>query len=193
MRSKGQSKQAKAADGKYRIGYTIAGESRQRRYSELERSRAHRKKHRRNGVAIAVVTVVLLAVAAVFAVMSLRLAEQREAERLAEMEAELTPTVAIIDENASEAVSARVTEFVAHLEADVKEYGLKVERVVLPFQKAREIHVYLEGRTEYYKMTIDRSSAVQAEDMAEMVKYLNGRGVVCEYVDLRVKGKAYYK
>ena len=42
-------------------------------------------------------------------------------------------------------------------------------------------------------MTIDRGSAVQAEDMSHMVNYLVEHEINCEYVDLRVKGRAYYK
>lgn len=124
---------------------------------------------------------------------SLDAAANREAEMRAELEESLTPTVPIIDQNASESVSSRVNEFVALLENDVIAYGLSVERVVLPAQKAREMHVYVVGRSEYYKMTLDRRSAVQAEDMSRMVKYLSEREIECEYVDLRVEGRAYYK
>ena len=42
-------------------------------------------------------------------------------------------------------------------------------------------------------MTMDRSSAVQAEDMARMIRYLDGKKIRATYVDLRVEGKAYFK
>ena len=183
----------KSQSNTFRVGYTIAGESRAKRQDELERTKAHKRKSLHNRVAIAMAVLLVVILIGVITTISIKVADSREAERQAEIREALTPTVQILDENANTAISSRVTEFVARLENDVTDYGLKVERVVLPFQKAREVHVYLVGRTEYYKMTIDRSSAVQAEDMHAMVKYLDDREIVCEYVDIRVKGKAYYK
>lgn len=183
----------KSQGGQFRVGYTIAGESRQKRQAELERSKAHKKKSRKNRVAVAAAVLFLVILVGAIATISIRVANEREAALMAEIQESLTPTVDIIDQNANTEISSRVTEFVARLEADAKEYNLEVERVVLPYQKAREVHVYLVNHAEYYKMTIDRSSAVQAEDMAHMSAYLYERGISCEYVDLRVKGKAYFK
>ena len=42
-------------------------------------------------------------------------------------------------------------------------------------------------------MTSERGSAVQIEDAERMMRYLDGKGLTPEYVDLRVEGKAYYK
>jgi hypothetical protein len=42
-------------------------------------------------------------------------------------------------------------------------------------------------------MSVDRDTAVQAEDMAHMIRYLDEKGISCDYVDLRIEGKAYYK
>ncbi len=103
------------------------------------------------------------------------------------------PTVAIIDENAGNNVSSRTKVFVARLEADAKDYNLKLDHVVLPFQKAREILVFFEGRKEYYKMSSERGSTVQIEDAERMIRYLDSKSLSPEYVDLRVEGKAYYK
>lgn len=183
----------KSQSNTFRVGYTIAGESRAKRQDELERTKQHKRKSLHNKVAIAMAVLLVVILIGVITTISIKIADQREADRQAEIQEALTPTVQIFDENANTAISSRVTEFVAHLESDVKDYNLEVERVVLPFQKAREVHIYLVGRTEYYKMTIDRSSAVQAEDMAAMVKYLDEKAISCEYVDIRVKGKAYYK
>jgi hypothetical protein len=109
-----------------------------------------------------------------------------------EREVSVRPTVVIVDENGgSGGISGRVLEFVARLEEDVAENGLNVDHVVLPFAMLREIDVYVVGRGEYYKMIIDRSSAEQAEDMGRMARWLEENGVVPEYVDLRVRGRAY--
>ena len=183
----------KSQSNAFRVGYTIAGESRAKRQDELERTKAHKRKNLHNRVAIAIAVLLVVILIGAITTISIRVANRREAERQAEIQEALTPTVPILDENANTEISSRVNEFVAHLQSDATDYGLEVERVVLPFQKAREVHVYLVGRTEYYKMTIDRSSAVQAEDMSAMVKYLDEKELSPEYVDIRVKGKAYYK
>ena len=110
-----------------------------------------------------------------------------------EMERVREPIAEIIDENAGGVVSARVKEFVVRLEDDLAYEGYKVLRVVLPFQKTRQVDVYLEDRVEYYKLSIDRGSAVSAEDVARMVRYLNAKELMVGYVDVRVEGKAFYK
>ena len=71
--------------------------------------------------------------------------------------------------------------------------NIAIDRVVLPAQKAREIRVFITERGEYYKMSLDRGSAVQAEDLARMRHYLEEKGISPSYVDLRVEGRAYYK
>ena len=90
-------------------------------------------------------------------------------------------------------MSDRVKEFVVRLENDMKSEGMTIDRIVLPYQKARQIDVYVVGRKEYYKLSIDRDSAVQAEDLGRMSRYLDNKSISCEYVDLRVEGKAFYK
>ena len=183
----------KSQGGQFRVGYTIAGESRQKRQAELERSKAHKKKSRKNRVAVAAAVLFLVILVGAIATISIRVANEREAALTAEIQESLTPSVDIIDQNANTEISSRVTEFVARLEADAKEYNLEVERVVLPYQKAREVHVYLVNHAEYYKMTIERGSTVQIEDAERMMRYLDGKGLAPEYVDIRVEGKAYFK
>ena len=53
--------------------------------------------------------------------------------------------------------------------------------------------MFVKEREEYYKVSLDRSSAMQAEDMGRMMSFLDENGVKCSYVDLRVEGRAYYK
>lgn len=66
-------------------------------------------------------------------------------------------------------------------------------KVTLPTGMSRELYVDLEGRTEYYKVNLDRETAVTAEDIDRMVRYLEKNGVTPEYVDVRIEEKAYYK
>ena len=46
---------------------------------------------------------------------------------------------------------------------------------------------------EDFKMNIDREPAVSAEDAKRMVNYVTERNIKPEYIDVRVKGKGYYK
>ena len=175
----------------YRVGKTIAGATNNARKRNLEHIAARKKQQRKNALIVLCILIILVSVGIV--------AGNYIAQKAAEREAALTeknplePTVAIVDENVGDNISSRTKVFVARLEADAKDYNLKIDHVVLPFQKAREILVYFDGRKEYYKMTSERGSAVQVEDAERMMRYLDGKALAPEYVDLRVEGRAYYK
>ncbi len=191
-RSDVEASQKKPKDERdYRVGRTIAGATNNARQRNLEHIAARKKQQRKNTI------IVLLILAAIIACSIL--IGQYVNEKIAEREAKIIennptePTVAIIDENAGNNISARVKVFVARLEADAAEKNVAVDHVVLPFQKAREMLVYFVGRKEYYKMTIERGSTVQVEDAERMMRYLDSKELAPEYVDIRVEGKAYYK
>ena len=176
----------------YRVGRTIAGEV----FSDERKAKSERLKERkrtkRKNVATVFGVLVLIALVALVGVHYVSgLIEENSARSVVEETPE--PTVDISDENAATEMSPRAKEFIASLEKDAAIEGLTVDHVILPLNKVREIHVFLSDRNEYYKMTIDRDSAVQAEDMGRMVRYLNRKKIKAEYVDLRVEGKAYYK
>jgi uncharacterized protein YneF (UPF0154 family) len=175
----------------YRVGKTIAGATNNARKRNLEHIAARKKQQRKNALIVLCILIILISVG----IIAGNYIAQKAAEREAALTEEnpLEPTVAIVDENVGDNISSRTKVFVARLEADAKDYNLKIDHVVLPFQKAREILVYFDGRKEYYKMTSERGSAVQVEDAERMMRYLDGKGLKPEYVDLRVEGKAYYK
>ena len=175
----------------WRVGKTIAGTSNPARQRNLEHIALRKKRQRRNAI---IVIAVLIGVGIVSLCIARYLNDLHE-ERLAQMQQAnpMTPTVPIVDENAGQNVSQRAKTFVARLEADAKDFNLEIDHVVLPFQMAREVLVYFKGRTEYYKMTLERGSTVQIEDASRMMVYLDGKEKKVEYVDLRVEGKAYYK
>ncbi len=177
---------------RYRIGRTIAGEAFfDERKAKLERLKERKKTKRKN---VGIVFGVLLLVALIGVVAGHYIAgiiAENNAKKVAP--AVLEPTVDISDENANTKLSKRVKEFVARLEDDVRDEGYLIDHVILPLNKVREIHVYIKERNEYYKMIIDRSSAVQAEDMSRMIHYLDKKKIKPTYVDLRVEGKAFYK
>ena len=100
----------------------------------------------------------------------------------------------IIDENGGKQFSSRVKDYVGLIERDLSDLGFVLAKVILPQGKARELDLYLEGRTIYFKVNIDRGAAESAEDMIRTLKYIEGNGVgVNNYVDVRVEGKAFYK
>ncbi len=176
----------------YRIGRTIAGEAfSDERKAKLERLKARKKTKRKN---VGIVLGVLLLVALIGVVAGHYIAGIIAEENAKKVAPEvLEPTVDISDENANTEISKRVKEFVARLEEDARAEGYSIDHVILPLNKVREIHIYIKKRNEYYKMTIDRSSAVQAEDMGRMIRYLDKKRIKATYVDLRVEGKAFYK
>lgn len=180
-----------ANDSSFRVGRTLAGDAHRALEEKRERA-ADLKKRKFKDTAIAI-GVVLLVASFVAAVISLLIGVVQEYQTANAPSEPTEPTVKIYDENAGNNVSQRVKSFVVRLEDDAKDNGLKLERVILPYQMVREIDVYVEGRSEYYKMSIDRDSAVQAEDMARMILYLTEHEIAPSYVDLRVEGKAYYK
>ncbi len=175
----------------WRVGKTIAGTSNPARQRNLEHIALRKKRQRRNAI---IVILILLALGGLSLCIARYLNDLHE-ERLAQMKQAnpMEPTVPIVDENAGQNVSQRAKVFVARLEADAKDFNLEIDHVVLPFQMAREVLVYFKGRTEYYKMTLERGSTVQIEDASRMMRYLDGKEKKAEYVDLRVEGKAYYK
>ena len=181
----------KNQDERFRVGRAMAGDAFRDRELKQERLQAAKRRQRKN-IATVIGAVVLLGVVLIVAINFIT-------SVIAEREAALAPapvrepTVAIVDENVGENVSDRVKQFVVRLEDDIKLEGLEIDRVVLPYQKVRQIDVYIKDRKEYYKLSVDRSSAVQAEDLGRMLRYLDDKKISCSYVDLRVEGKAYYK
>ena len=175
----------------FRVGKTIAGSANESRKRNLEHIANRKKRQVRN----VVITVFLLGAVAVIAILLVNYFRDIAAEREALLAEDnpMEPTVTIVDENVGNNLSERAKLFVARLEKDAKDSGLEVDHVVLPYQKARELDIYFKNRGEYYKMTMERGSAVQMEDAGRMMRYLDEKDLHPSYVDLRVEGKAYYK
>lgn len=104
------------------------------------------------------------------------------------------PTLEIVDEDAAVTggkISNRMNEYIGQIELDFGDLGYTPTRAVLPSGTVREIDFYFAEFGGYIKTTLDRDTAVTAEDMDRMVRYLNGREF--EYIDVRVEGKGYWK
>lgn len=188
----GQKRGLKTASARFQVGLNYGGELKQKRLKKLERLSLEQKQRRKK---IMSVSLILLAVLLVFAVgmFAVRSAVQKE-KALLEAKTELEePKTPIADENDPGKISLKVKQFVARLEKDVQAKNLELARVSLPQGKAREVDVFLVGRGEYYRLSIERGSAEQAEDMERVIRYLKQKELRAEYVDLRVSGRAYYK
>lgn len=174
-----------------RLGRTIVAE-RERTESESERMIA-RKKAKSKKALMTVISLVILAVAVGLIVITVyKIIEQNRDVTVKTEEKKYVPSVTIEDVG-NAGITERMKEYVGKVEQDFYAYGYKVARAVVPAGKAREIDVYLDGREEYYKLNIDRGSAVSAEDAVRMIKYLDEHDIHPEYVDVRIEERAYYK
>jgi len=174
----------------YKLGKTIVGARGRDRSIELGRMAERRKLWRRNALVWGVCIAVVGGLVAWVALETREMVKEREDAAVDTQKWE--PTVEIVSEGGGQ-VSERMREFVAKLERDFRDLGFGVDKVVLPLGMSREVDVYVGTRGEYYKMSVDRGSAVQAEDAERMMRYLDEREIVVQYVDLRVEGKAYYR
>ena len=85
-------------------------------------------------------------------------------------------------------------EYIANLEEEFSALGYKIVKAHVPVGKIREIDVEIEGFQGLFKISLDRNAAVSAEDAVRMLNYLIGQGIRnCEYVDVRIERKAYWK
>ena len=182
----------RVSDDSFTVGRTIAGASHRSHSMTMERQ-ALRKKRKWRAIAFSFLILALIAAITLIVVSATEIERVRNEENAVRERQAITPTVPVIDENAGGELSSRTREFIVHLESDAKDYGFEIDHIVVPFQKARQLFVFVKEREEYYKVSLDRSSAMQAEDMGRMMSFLDENGVKCSYVDLRVEGRAYYK
>ena len=175
-------------------GKTIAAK-RERLEADSERERA-RKVIRKKKV-MAILAVVLLAGVLLFLAFKafqewVKWASTREEVIIVEKE----PSVDVIDEATSKnaELSTRVKEYIANLEEEFAILGRKVTKAHIPMNKVREIDVEIDGFSGLIKISLDRNPAVSAEDAVRMLDYLAGQGINgCEYIDVRVERKGYWK
>ena len=109
------------------------------------------------------------------------------------------PTVEVVDETGIQAVdnkvlaSDRFLGFIGRTVSRLQTQGFTASKVVLPVSTTRQLLVSIEALPYPIKFSVDRSAGEQAEDAARAIRYLDSRGVVPEYLDVRVAGRAYYK
>lgn len=108
------------------------------------------------------------------------------------------PRVKIIDKNATEVngglvASNRFLSFVGQVVGNLEKEGLHVTKATIPTLTTRQLEVSIKGVKPMFKLTVDRSAGEQSEDIARIVRYMKKRELTPSYVDVRVKGKAFYK
>lgn len=109
------------------------------------------------------------------------------------------PRVEIVDESgipleSGQAVTSnRFLGFVGLAVGLAETHGYKVNQVVLPREKTREVELRLEGVSYPVKLSVDRPAGEQIEDMVRAMKWLSDNGKNPQYLDVRVSGRAFYR
>ena len=89
--------------------------------------------------------------------------------------------------------SSRLIRFLGQTTKAINGYGKgRVSEIVIP-ASTREVDFKLDGRDYLIKTHTDRDPLQQAEDIANTLDYLDSKGIVPEYIDVRVAHRAYYK
>lgn len=172
-----------------KLGRTIVAE-RERAESDSERMMARKKARRKQRTSVVVVILLGIMLALVLYIGVNEISEER---REVEETVEVKIRAQVIDEDNRGQISARTKTYIAQLEADLADLGYTVTKVTLPTGMSRELYVDLEDWAGYFKVNLDRETAVTAEDIDRMVRYLEKNEVTPEYVDVRIEEKAYYK
>lgn len=173
-----------------KLGRTIVAE-RERAESDSERMMARKKARRKQRTSVMIVMLLGVILALVLYVGVNEWKDERQEVSGKTTEVEIRAQV--IDEDNRGQISARTKTYIAQLERDLADLGYIVTKVTLPTGMSRELYVDLEGKEGYFKVNLDREMAVTAEDIDRMVRYLEKNGIVPEYVDVRIEGKAYFK
>lgn len=99
-----------------------------------------------------------------------------------------------IDPSDGVIASNRFLSFLGKVVAGVNASGLgTVKSVTLPPGTSRQVDMTIEGRKYTYKLQMDREPTGQVADVAAITRYLDGKQLTPDYVDVRVVSKAYYR
>ena len=172
-------------------GQTIVAE---REYAESDSERLQERKRiqKKRGRSVVFAVLVLAGLGVLVYMTGKNMVEQHRPGNNVEQE-EYVIKAEIVDEDNRGQVSVRIRTYIAQLESDLNDLGYTVTQVVLPTGTSRELYVDIAGEDEYFKANIDRGTAVTAEDIDRMMRYLKENDLHPSYVDVRVEGRAYYK
>jgi len=174
-------------------GRTVAGE-REKAVSDSERQRVRKAAKNRKIIGVFFVLLACAAIAflAVIGVKSWLESYDGDINDKEKIDYSLDD-VKIIDDNGGE-ITARIKKYVWQIAGDLADLGYTLEKVVLPVGMLRETDLYIKDFPGYIKTDSERDTAVSAEDIDRMIRYLNERSIgEVTYIDVRTPGKAYYK
>jgi len=109
------------------------------------------------------------------------------------------PALQIVDNSGLQTDSNRLVAsnrflgFVGRVISKSQAQNLDIAKVTIPALTTRQVSVSIGGQETEYKLSVDRSAGEQVEDMARITKYLAAQGLKPEYVDVRIRGKAFYR
>lgn len=172
-------------------GRTIVAE-REQVESESERLQERKRIHRKRRRMVILAALVLTVLGALAYTTGQNFVDQYRPGNNVNTE-EYVIKAEIVDEDNRGQVSVRTKDYIAQLEQDLRDLGYVVARVTLPTGMSRELYIDIEGQEAYYKVNTDRGTAVTAEDIDRMAKYLHEHDLHPQYVDVRVEGRGYYK
>lgn len=111
-----------------------------------------------------------------------------------------TPSMQIIDSNRSATANAdnlvtsnRFLGFVGKIVGAAKQQGYTVTKVTIPPFTTRQLEADVEGVPYKIKLTLDKPAGEQMEDMGRVIRYITKQQANPKYIDVRVKGRAFYQ
>lgn len=172
-------------------GQTIVAE-RERAEADSERIQEHQRTKRKHTTSVVTAALLLAALGLLAYTAGKNMVAEYE-QSTKNPTPEYVIKAEIVDEDNRGKISARIKDYIAQLEQDLADLGYSVTQVTLPTGTSRELYVDLDGEETYYKVNIDRGSAVTAEDIDRTLRYLHTNDLHPAYADVRVEGKAYFK
>lgn len=110
-----------------------------------------------------------------------------------EPQVRITDKSGIQTKNNQVIASNRLLAFIGKVIGRMQANGFSVTQVTLPAETTRQVEVSMESVNYPVKFSIDRSIGEQSEDASRAIRYVDSQGIVPQYLDVRVSGRAYYK
>ena len=174
-------------------GRTVAGE-REKAVSDSERQRVRKatKNRKIRGAVLVMLACGIIAYLSVLGVKSWLESYDIGVDDIQKADYDLSG-ITIINENGGD-VTNRVKRFIGQISKDLADLGYTLEKVVAPVGMLREVDLYIRDFPGFIKTDSERDTAISAEDIDRMIRYLSERGIgEVTYIDVRTPGKAYYK
>lgn len=89
--------------------------------------------------------------------------------------------------------SKRFLGFVGLVVGGLSEKGYHVTQATIPALTTRQLTITIREVSYSFKLNVDRSAGEQIEDIVRIIPFLKSKGSLPVYVDVRIKGKAFYK